>query len=107
MPDKNELNYYREVFEQELFSILDFWMKYAPEKEGDGFYGAVDLNNKPVEGAPKSCVLTARILWTFSEAAISYPDKGYREMADKAFIILQRDFRDSVSGGYFIHLNKT
>jgi penicillin-binding protein 1C len=107
MPDKNELNYYREVFEKELFSILNYWMHYAVEKNGDGFYGAVGLDNKPVEEAPKSCVLNARILWTFSEASMMYPDIGYEEMAQRAFRVLQNNFKDNLHEGYYMMLDSS
>ena len=105
MPEQKELIQYREIFEQELFSILNYWMKYAPEKDGDGFYGAVDLQNQPVAEASKSCVLTARILWTFSEAAIMYSDKGYGAMAVRAYKVLEKDFHDPLNGGYYMGLN--
>ncbi len=107
MPDKNELNYFRKVFEKELFSILNYWMHYAVEKNGDGFYGAVGLDNKPVDDAPKSCVLNARILWTFSEASMMYPDIGYEEMAQRAFRVLQNNFKDNLHEGYYMMLDSS
>ena len=40
----NELKQYRDYFSKELHEdILTYWMKYGVEKNGHGFYGAVDL----------------------------------------------------------------
>lgn len=96
---------YREIFENELKNdILPYWIKYSVDKSGGGFYGAVDLNNRPVLTANRSCVLNARILWTFSAAAIFYNDPEYGKMADYAFNFLQTHFEDIKFGGYFMEL---
>ena len=103
---KDELICYRKIFENELRNnILSYWLKHSVDKIGDGFYGAVDLNGIPVPHAKKSCVLNARILWTFSAASLIYPEPEYRSMADKAFGVLQKYFADAEQGGYFMELN--
>jgi mannobiose 2-epimerase len=102
----NELSNYREIFLKELHeNILAFWMKFGIEKEGHGFYGAADLKGNPVLEAPKSCVLNARILWTFSEATIMFDNKQYADIADKAFRVLEEDFADKKYGGYFMSID--
>ncbi len=102
---KNEITKYRKVFENELKNdILPYWIKYSVDKSGNGFYGAVDLNNKPVFTANRSCVLNARILWTFSASAIFYNNPEYMKMADFAYSILQSHFADNEHGGYFMEL---
>jgi len=96
---------YKEVFESELMNdILPYWVKYGVEKDGEGFYGAVDLDGKPVPTANKSCVLNARILWTFSEASIKFNNPEYIMMAERAFAFLKKYFADKESGGYFMEL---
>lgn len=102
-----ELKEYREKFENELFNILEFWKKYGLEKEGKGFYGAVDIDNKPVLSANKTCVLNARILWTFAAAAKAYPGKGYEEMAHLAYKVVTEDFADKDFGGYYMELSSS
>ena len=103
----NELLIYREIFQKELHeNILDFWIKYGIDKNSDGFYGAADLQGNPVLYAPKSCVLNARILWTFAEAAKNFGSTKYAEVAKRAFHVLQNHFEDKVSGGYFMSINK-
>lgn len=105
MNQEAELRTYRGLFEQELFHILDYWTTYGREKEGKGFYGAVDLNNEPVLSAPKTCVLNARILWTFAAAAKAYPGKGYEDMAHLAYKVLTGDFADADFGGFYMELS--
>ncbi len=69
---EKELRLYRDKFHKELHGdILSYWMKYGIEKNGHGFQGAVDLNGNPVLTANKTSVLNARILWTFSAAAMT------------------------------------
>jgi cellobiose epimerase len=102
----DELSQYASRFEQELHNnILAYWIRYAVEKEGDGFYGAVDLLGNPVPGAPKSCVLNARILWTFAAAAKESGNPLYGIIADRAFNVLNRYFADAQYGGYFMSIS--
>ncbi len=106
MSFKNELLEYKEIFEKELHgNILSYWMKYGVEKDGNGFYGAVDLENKPVLSANKTSVLNARILWTFAAAAKTYPGKGYEEIAHKAYRVVTEDFADKEHGGFYMELS--
>lgn len=103
--NRDELAAYRARFENELVhDILRYWMRYAVERGGDGFYGAVDLQNQPVLTANKACVLNARILWTFSAAAAKYGDAAYAEMARRAYHVLTTYFADDTHGGFFMEL---
>jgi mannobiose 2-epimerase len=103
---KSELSRYQEIFTVELHeNILSYWKTYGVEKNGHGFYGAVNLNNDPVLSANKSSVLNARILWTFAAAGKRYPGRGYEEIAHKAYRVLIEDFADKEHGGYFMELN--
>ncbi len=101
----NELRFHSLQFEQELRGdILKFWIEHAVKPSNDGFYGAADLEGNPVE-ANLSCVLTARILWTYSEVAMLYPDnQEYKQMAHLAYRVLQDKFLDQVYGGYFMEI---
>jgi mannobiose 2-epimerase len=100
-----ELIRYREIFSKELHGdILPYWMKYGVEKDGHGFYGAVDLNGNPVLTANKTSVLNARILWTFSAAAMLDGNTDYAAMADRAYRVVTEDFEDKECGGYFMEL---
>lgn len=102
---KEELLKYKKLFEAELLdNILPYWMKNGVEKNGHGFYGAVDLNGDPVLTANKTSVLNARILWTFSAAALLYNNKEYAAIADKAYYVVTEDFEDKEFGGYYMEL---
>jgi len=102
----NELSKYRDYFSKELHEdILPYWMKYGVEKAGHGFYGAVDLDGNPVLTANKTSVLNARILWTFSAAAMLEGNKDYGAIADKAFRVVTEDFEDKEFGGYYMELS--
>ena len=102
----DELQQYRNFFSNELHGdILPYWMKYAVEKAGHGFYGAVDLNGNPVLAANKTSVLNARILWTFSAAAMLDGNPEYAVIADKAYRVVTEDFEDMEFGGYYMELS--
>lgn len=100
----NELRLYKDKFQSELTNILAWWQKFAVEKNGDGFYGAADLNGNPVMDTNKSCVLNTRILWTFSAAAKMFGDNGYQQMAHMAFKVVIEKFTDKDHGGFFMEL---
>ena len=100
-----ELLQYRNIFEKELHNILSYWIKHSIQKNEKGFYGAVDIEGNPVAGAPKSSVLNARILWTFSEAAKMFGREKYAEVARKAFHVVTHDFADKEYGGYYMSLD--
>ncbi len=106
MDFKQELSAYQGIFTKELHgNILSYWMKFGVEKDGQGFYGAVNLDNEPVLWANKTSVLNARILWTFAAAAKKYPGKGYEEIAHKAYRVVTEDFADNEYGGFYMELN--
>jgi len=101
-----EIVSFKKIFEKELHeNILSFWMKYGIEKNGLGFYGAVDLKGNPISGAAKTSVLNARILWTFAEAAKNFENEKYGEVADKAFKVVTNNFADKAFGGYYMTIN--
>jgi cellobiose epimerase len=101
----NELKQYRDCFSRELHEdILPYWMKYGGEKNGHGFYGAVDIDGNPVLTANKTSVLNARILWTFSAAAMLEGNSDYAAIADKAYKVVTEDFEDKEFGGYYMEL---
>jgi len=99
-----ELISHRKEFEAELHRILKYWQTYAPDIKTGGFHGAVNIENQVVPDAPRSCVLNARILWTFSAAAIAYPDQNYDWMAKRAYNVLMQFFKDPEYEGFFMEL---
>ena len=103
---KDELRFYRSVFEKELTgNILPFWINKGVRPDHSGFYGAVTIEGDPVPDALQSCVLNARILWTFSAAVQIYDQKTYKDLASLALEVISQKFADREYGGYFMELD--
>ncbi|MCC6461266.1 MAG: AGE family epimerase/isomerase [Saprospiraceae bacterium] len=92
---------YRQELERELGHILDWWMKYAVDREQGGFQGRIDNENIPEPGAPRGVVLNSRILWTFSAAARACQNETWMGVADHAWQYLQQHFIDRRYGGVY------
>lgn len=90
---------------QELFNILNYWMKYAVDKEKGGFYGVVNGDNIPDPNAPKSVVINSRIAWTFSAAHQLFPNPEYEAMAKRAADYILKYFIDREYGGVYWSVN--
>ena len=110
MEDISKLNFkisqstilkFKKEVEQELFSILDYWMNYAVDKVNGGFIGKIDNENNVDASAPKGSVLNARILWSFSAASNQYKNKKYFDVATRAFEYIEKYFFDKEFGGVF------
>jgi len=96
---------YRQQMQQQLRSILDYWMEYTPDHEHDGFVGRVDDRDRPDPEAPKGLVMHSRILWTFSAAWRHTRNAGYLMMACRACEYLLNHFLDDEQGGAFWSLD--
>ena len=81
-------------------SVLPFWTDYAPAPDG-GFYGTLLRDGTPQPDAPRSGVLNARILWSFSAAARTWGDTLCLRLADRAQRELISTFIDPQHGGVF------
>ena len=100
MPDGGILDAGR--FRAELEdNILPFWIRHAVDQENGGFHGFVHSDLTVDRKAPRSAVINARILWTFSAAARVLGKPEYREMADRAWDYLNRKFWDKQHGGVY------
>ncbi|GAB4491702.1 MAG: cellobiose 2-epimerase [Anaerolineales bacterium] len=86
-------------------NILPFWMKYAPDPEHGGFHGAISNTLEVFPAAPRSAILCARILWTFSTTCRVFGAPEYRQMADYAYQTLTGSFWDADFGGVYWSLN--
>jgi mannobiose 2-epimerase len=85
-------------------NILPFWQKMADEKNG-GFYGQMTGENVLVPNAEKGGILNARILWTFSSAALNLKKAEYLLPAARAKDYIFEHFFDSEFGGTYWALN--
>ncbi|CAL1519772.1 AGE family epimerase/isomerase [Chitinophaga sp. MM2321] len=91
----------KQALHTELYTILDYWMKYTPDREHGGFFGKLHNNNHHDPFAVKGAVLNARILWTFSAAYNSTGEEQFLKMADRAYDYFARHFIDKEFGGVY------
>ncbi|HEY4209628.1 MAG TPA: AGE family epimerase/isomerase, partial [Puia sp.] len=89
------------AFREELTRILDYWMRYTPDRERGGFYGKLNDDNQAVPGAVKGAVLNARILWSFSAAYNIENDAAYLTMAGRSIGYIMEHFIDKEYGGVY------
>jgi cellobiose epimerase len=94
------LHNYRHEVEEELRSVLDWWMENMIDLEHGGFCATVSNNNIPGI-ADKGVVLNSRILWAFSAAYNFYRKEEYFQMAQRAFDYLKKYFIDEHLGGVY------
>lgn len=85
----------------EYQNILNYWMKYSYSPKIEGFYGAVDAENKPKLNENKGIVLNGRILWTFSRAYIEDKNPEYLKLMKRAFDYIKKYFWDKTNGGVY------
>ncbi len=82
-------------------NILRFWSEKTLDRENGGFYGAMTNDLRVDNSVPRTAVLTARILWTFSAAYGRYGEASYGETAARAYDTIRRHFVDEACGGIF------
>ena len=97
----------RQRIEAELRgNILPFWIRYTPDEEQGGFYGSLSNELVVNNETPRSAVLTARILWTFSAAYRLYHEESYLATARHAYHYLTQKFWDGEYGGVYWTLDQ-
>ncbi|HYH05218.1 MAG TPA: AGE family epimerase/isomerase, partial [Bacillota bacterium] len=98
----DQLYLLRTQLDQELRdNILSFWINYTQDQENGGFYGFISDSLEVDSKYPKSCVLTARILWTFATAYRTYREKRYLALATRAYHYLLQHFWDQEYSGVY------
>jgi mannobiose 2-epimerase len=99
---KNNLLVLKQELNDELTkNILPFWMNKMRDEKRGGFYGQITGNDLLMPDAPKGGVLNARILWTFSSAALHLNNPLYAEYAKRAKEYVFEHFFDSKNGGAY------
>jgi len=89
-------------FERELTgNILPFWMTHVVDEVNGGFYGAVTNDLQVHNEVPRSAILCARILWTYSAACRRFGAEKYLHLARWAYDYLTGVFWDSEYGGLY------
>jgi len=82
-------------------NILPFWMEHTVDKDNGGFYGALSNDLTVNNDEPRSAILCARILWTYSKAYRQLGNEKYLSMARWAYDYLTRVFLDPEYGGVY------
>ena len=82
-------------------NILPFWIRHAVDEVNGGFYGAVTNDLRVLNDVPRTAVLCARILWTYSCAHRTFKDDRYLKMAERAYDDLTHRFWDQQHRGVY------
>ena len=97
----------RRQFEIELTgNILPFWMTHVTDEASGGLHGAVAADLSVDDDVPRSSVLCARVLWTFSAAYRALGDRSYLAMASRTFEDLVGAFWDPEHGGLYWEVDR-
>ncbi len=102
---QSKLIQYKNEVENELHSILSWWMEHMPDERQGGFYGSVSNNNVPDPTAVKGLVLNSRILWAFSAAYSLTKKKSHLNFATDAFNYIVKYFVDEEYDGAYWSVN--
>ena len=82
-------------------NILPFWIKHTVDQVNGGFYGALTNDLRVLNDVPRSAVVCARMLWTFSTVYRVLGDADCLRIARHAYDYLAQRFWDSVYGGVY------
>ncbi len=80
--------------------LLPFWQALRDEEHG-GYYGFMDFDLRLDKQAEKGCILNSRILWFFSEAAMTTGDESLIPYARHACRFLTEKCLDREQGGVY------
>ena len=87
-------------------NILPFWIHHTVDEANGGFYGALTNDLQVRNDVPRSAVLCARMLWTFSTAYRVLGDADCLRVARHAYDYLTQRFWDSRYGGVYWALDR-
>ena len=96
---------FHQLHDELTHNILPFWMEKMTDDQKGGFYGQMTGKDMLVTDAPKGGILNARILWTFSSAALHLKNPLYLEYATRAKEYIFSYFFDPENGGTYWMLN--
>lgn len=105
MSDQTKVDLKQRVQAELTGNILPFWIKYTVDHEHGGFYGALTNDLQVLNHVPRSAILCARILWTYSAAYRLFKNAEYLTMAQHAYVYLTQRFGDTQFGGVYWLLN--
>jgi mannobiose 2-epimerase len=87
--------------EDVLQRTLPFWIHHAVDREHGGFYGRITNDMRVWKEEPKTLVICARVLWTYSCAYRLFDKPEFLDMANWARDYLLGPFWDQTRSGLF------
>ena len=94
-----------EAYDELTQNILPFWTEKMKDSKNGGYFGQMTGKNQLVKNAPRGGILNARILWTFSSAALHLKNEAYLKEAEHAKEYIFNHFFDEEFGGTYWMLN--
>ena len=83
-------------------SVLPFWTRSTWDREHGGFLGRLDRSGNVIDASEKLLIKQVRMLWSLSAAhRFGITDRGYLELAHRAFDYIIRTMWDSEEGGFY------
>ncbi len=84
-----------------LGNILPYWEKYSRDPVNGGYWGTLRQDNTGDPAEPRSVVMTARHLWSYSAASAALGEPRWLESAKWAYDALTDRFLDREFGGVY------
>lgn len=86
---------------QDLYkNWVPHWAKMFSDAENGGFYERLDVNGKPYKNIPRRLVTQCRQIFVYSHADMITGQRQYRDLVEKAFSYLVKNYRVSETGGW-------
>lgn len=90
-----------EVYDELTQDILPFWAEKMKDLIRGGYFGQMTGEGQLIKNAPRGGILNARILWTFSSAALHLKNEAYLKEAEHAKEYIFNHFFDEEFGGTY------
>ncbi len=88
-------------------SVLPFWTRATWDQEHGGFFGRLDRAGNVIEFSEKLLIKQVRMLWSLSAAhRFGITDRGYLELAHRAFDYITRTMWDHDERGFYFSVNR-
>lgn len=92
---------FAEELNNELTSILDWWIGQLWDPATHSWYGRISGEGVLDRSHPRSIILYTRLLWTYAAAARKTNQVVYKDVADHTFRYLEEHFWDREYGGLY------
>jgi mannobiose 2-epimerase len=93
------LQFRQRVSDELVKNIIPFWLSHTPDYEHGGIYGRITNQLIIEKEAPKSLILTSRVLWTFARLYQFRQDESFLDLARHTHRFLVDKFLDREYGG--------